>query len=152
MVRTRRADRGRVALWRRTRGDGRFRPRGRRDERRDGDRNVARRSFLHSAPSARQLGNRRRALRVATFSWRGPLHEMKSANGGTAPMRTAFGKNTRTPKRSASLIRSSSAPVIAGRRTKTESHLRSRSEEHTSELQSLRHLVCRLLLEKKQIN
>src|SRR5882724_11545442 len=34
-----------------------------------------------------------------------------------------------------------------------DSHLntfiRGRSEEHTSELQSLRHLVCRLLLEKK---
>src|SRR5437899_3405608 len=32
------------------------------------------------------------------------------------------------------------------------SHFRSerRSEEHTSELQSLRHLVCRLLLEKKK--
>src|SRR5947199_7198922 len=31
-------------------------------------------------------------------------------------------------------------------------HLRrSRSEEHTSELQSLRHLVCRLLLEKKNL-
>src|ERR1035438_3488727 len=28
-------------------------------------------------------------------------------------------------------------------------HLDNRSEEHTSELQSLRHLVCRLLLEKK---
>src|SRR5205814_7980731 len=27
-----------------------------------------------------------------------------------------------------------------------------RSEEHTSELQSLRHLVCRLLLEKKKDN
>src|ERR1039458_7853950 len=27
---------------------------------------------------------------------------------------------------------------------------RQRSEEHTSELQSLRHLVCRLLLEKKK--
>src|SRR5205814_6195835 len=27
----------------------------------------------------------------------------------------------------------------------------SRSEEHTSELQSLRHFVCRLLLEKKKI-
>src|SRR5438045_4811388 len=27
-----------------------------------------------------------------------------------------------------------------------------RSEEHTSELQSLRHLVCRLLLEKKNNN
>src|SRR5947199_8623976 len=29
-------------------------------------------------------------------------------------------------------------------------HLLLRSEEHTSELQSLRHLVCRLLLEKKK--
>src|SRR5262245_63004241 len=29
-------------------------------------------------------------------------------------------------------------------------HWRCRSEEHTSELQSLRHLVCRLLLEKKK--
>src|SRR5437899_9496310 len=28
--------------------------------------------------------------------------------------------------------------------------LTARSEEHTSELQSLRHLVCRLLLEKKK--
>src|SRR5262245_63086396 len=28
--------------------------------------------------------------------------------------------------------------------------VRRRSEEHTSELQSLRHLVCRLLLEKKK--
>src|SRR5262245_65222941 len=28
--------------------------------------------------------------------------------------------------------------------------VRDRSEEHTSELQSLRHLVCRLLLEKKK--
>src|SRR5437899_8246707 len=32
------------------------------------------------------------------------------------------------------------------------SPFRSRSEEHTSELQSLRHLVCRLLLEKKKKN
>src|SRR5437899_12321498 len=29
-------------------------------------------------------------------------------------------------------------------------HAGARSEEHTSELQSLRHLVCRLLLEKKK--
>src|ERR1035438_8671479 len=33
-------------------------------------------------------------------------------------------------------------------RTKVGQTLSSRSEEHTSELQSLRHLVCRLLLEK----
>src|SRR5258706_939843 len=31
-------------------------------------------------------------------------------------------------------------------------HLRARSEEHTSELQSLTNLVCRLLLEKKKNN
>src|SRR5262245_64529736 len=31
-------------------------------------------------------------------------------------------------------------------------HVLVRSEEHTSELQSLRHLVCRLLLEKKNNN
>src|ERR1039458_10650255 len=37
--------------------------------------------------------------------------------------------------------------------TITQEHLAKilRSEEHTSELQSLRHLVCRLLLEKKRI-
>src|SRR5262245_62748612 len=56
-------------------------------------------------------------------------------------------------------------PVAAGRRCRRASgrshvhpHARAqpapgrRSEEHTSELQSLRHLVCRLLLEKKKIN
>src|SRR5438045_442339 len=31
-----------------------------------------------------------------------------------------------------------------------QSRANTRSEEHTSELQSLRHLVCRLLLEKKK--
>src|SRR5438045_8222965 len=34
----------------------------------------------------------------------------------------------------------------------TEENNDQRSEEHTSELQSLRHLVCRLLLEKKKKN
>src|SRR5947199_7249203 len=39
------------------------------------------------------------------------------------------------------------------RRAPYETHpLGARSEEHTSELQSLRHLVCRLLLEKKKSN
>src|SRR5262245_65065808 len=35
-------------------------------------------------------------------------------------------------------------------RTRTSAASQARSEEHTSELQSLRHLVCRLLLEKKK--
>src|ERR1035438_10788458 len=40
---------------------------------------------------------------------------------------------------------------IQGMQPKVSTVLRAnRSEEHTSELQSLRHLVCRLLLEKKQ--
>src|SRR5437899_4217763 len=36
------------------------------------------------------------------------------------------------------------------RRRRPRTHEQHRSEEHTSELQSLRHLVCRLLLEKKK--
>src|SRR5947199_8018768 len=42
------------------------------------------------------------------------------------------------------------APVSTARRCVASRE--SRSEEHTSELQSLRHLVCRLLLEKKKKN
>src|SRR5437899_7965385 len=38
------------------------------------------------------------------------------------------------------------APSVVGHRYGAKG----RSEEHTSELQSLRHLVCRLLLEKKK--
>src|SRR5258705_804754 len=45
------------------------------------------------------------------------------------------------------------AAVDVGRRRRTDARRGFfRSEEHTSELQSLRHLVCRLLLEKKKIN
>src|SRR5437899_6612492 len=36
--------------------------------------------------------------------------------------------------------------------SRVERFVAERSEEHTSELQSLRHLVCRLLLEKKKKN
>src|SRR5205814_9103855 len=39
---------------------------------------------------------------------------------------------------------------FSGTQTAVGLHRRPRSEEHTSELQSLRHLVCRLLLEKKK--
>src|SRR5262245_63912750 len=42
-------------------------------------------------------------------------------------------------------------PVAEGRWTDARKQA-IRSEEHTSELQSLRHLVCRLLLEKKKKN
>src|SRR5690349_23433138 len=39
---------------------------------------------------------------------------------------------------------------VAGGAGLDQAHLRPRSEEHTSELQSRRDLVCRLLLEKKK--
>src|SRR5262245_62868959 len=42
-------------------------------------------------------------------------------------------------------VLSRSRPALA-----VQADSRTRSEEHTSELQSLRHLVCRLLLEKKK--
>src|SRR2546429_5872117 len=41
-------------------------------------------------------------------------------------------------------------PILA--QAEPEGYLRLRSEEHTSELQSRLHLVCRLLLEKKKIH
>src|SRR5258705_6271274 len=40
--------------------------------------------------------------------------------------------------------------VLAVELGHVKNNLTKRSEEHTSELQSLRHLVCRLLLEKKR--
>src|SRR5947199_7458286 len=59
------------------------------------------------------------------------------------PYTTLF-RSARHARRSAplgaALARPRAPPPRAGRR----------SEEHTSELQSLRHLVCRLLLEKKK--
>src|SRR5687767_15304909 len=48
-----------------------------------------------------------------------------------------------------SLQEVSSGRLCAGRRPGVVRH-RNRSEEHTSELQSLAYLVCRLLLEKKK--
>src|SRR5436853_2482115 len=52
------------------------------------------------------------------------------------------------------LFRSCSTRSSGSRRRTTPcrfaAHAARRSEEHTSELQSLRHLVCRLLLEKKK--
>src|SRR2546425_4781409 len=41
-------------------------------------------------------------------------------------------------------------PVLLGRLRDPDPHGQRRSEEHTSELQSLAYLVCRLLLEKKK--
>src|SRR2546422_6504290 len=57
---------------------------------------------------------------------------------GTYRYRVRIGMSVRTP----------GSPSASSKRWKTAG--RSRSEEHTSELQSRLHLVCRLLLEKKK--
>src|SRR5437899_10149604 len=52
--------------------------------------------------------------------------------------------------RSSRVSRLRFAAEFSSERPPADSSGPSRSEEHTSELQSLRHLVCRLLLEKKK--
>src|SRR5947199_7817910 len=59
------------------------------------------------------------------------------------------------PVREISVLNAAAALVVAGRAEDLREGIGlaeddQRSEEHTSELQSLRHLVCRLLLEKKK--
>src|SRR2546425_10953877 len=61
------------------------------------------------------------------------------------PYTTLFRSRGACAKRDG-LVRSGGRPGERGRRSCTAS----RSEEHTSELQSLAYLVCRLLLEKKK--
>src|SRR2546425_8069884 len=64
-------------------------------------------------------------------------------DGGRGPVRRSRRWKTRARPRLASPKRGENA--LRDRPTR-----RSRSEEHTSELQSLAYLVCRLLLEKKK--
>src|SRR5690348_17720566 len=56
-----------------------------------------------------------------------------------------------TRPRTASIGRKSAAS-LSSRSTASASRAYERSEEHTSELQSPVHLVCRLLLEKKNVD
>src|SRR5438874_7737568 len=77
---------------------------------------------------------------------------LRRAPGSTLfPYTTLFRSEWATwPRRRAS----TSASIVRGETTRSTSHIeesrRRRSEEHTSELQSRRDLVCRLLLEKKK--
>src|SRR5215472_8347589 len=81
-------------------------------------------------PRADPRADKRRSLA------RPDLRREPKALPGAAPLPPAHRSGTR--------IRPDSVPARRGARAGA------RSEEHTSELQSLRHLVCRLLLEKKK--
>src|SRR2546425_12255843 len=75
-----------------------------------------------------------------------PYTTLFRSRGATSPARRPF-----DPRKIDERDRESSTP--ADRRSVPQGVvlIRSRSEEHTSELQSLAYLVCRLLLEKKKI-
>src|SRR5437899_5756929 len=64
-------------------------------------------------------------------------------------IRIPLEKTSRSPWLANCLGTKWSRARIDERRGKSATIRKPRSEEHTSELQSLRHLVCRLLLEKK---
>src|SRR5947199_8940845 len=67
------------------------------------------------------------------------------------PYTTLFRSKDRFhPPRWASVHARGFQAKLAGHAGQVLLEIRERSEEHTSELQSLRHLVCRLLLEKKK--
>src|SRR5258705_3722797 len=75
----------------------------------------------------------------------------RSRNGSVQRRGAAFAADV--PERDAQLLRAVgkkivqvAARILSARQVCGDL----RSEEHTSELQSLRHLVCRLLLEKKK--
>src|SRR5258705_3869091 len=73
-----------------------------------------------------------------------PYTTLFRSSSGLAARDKSSDSNTDSSSDRAStrIVRTSSASCSA--------YPRGRSEEHTSELQSLRHLVCRLLLEKKK--
>src|SRR5205823_9554118 len=93
---------------------------------------------LHSFPTRRSSDLTRRYSSVASnHGW--------SRRSSTAAERTLYQSGSSTHGGTVPLSRS--ACTAASRRCAT-----ARSEEHTSELQSLAYLVCRLLLEKKNKN
>src|SRR5437899_6006504 len=74
-------------------------------------------------------------------------HTKKPENGGGGHQGIRAASTDAKPRRGADKVcQIPPAHASFGVNLRSE---HSRSEEHTSELQSLRHLVCRLLLEKK---
>src|SRR5205823_9595579 len=82
-----------------------------------------------------------------------PISAPAGRRGGAAPRAARASPRTKRPRE-----QSASSPLPCGRRALSRqaprprpgARAQPRSEEHTSELQSLAYLVCRLLLEKKK--
>src|SRR5699024_11467261 len=82
----------------------------------------------------------------------GKCSEMARAVGGSSVAAAVENPHRRSCRRRGEVpeSRSSSSPRISSQRVNSSWERSSRSEEHTSELQSRFDLVCRLLLEKKK--
>src|SRR2546422_6307531 len=85
------------------------------------------------APTARAAG------RCGTTGMRRSTHPANSNPAPAAGSATTIPTRTMVPRSTPKVPAIASGPGVGGR-----------SEEHTSELQSRLHLVCRLLLEKKK--
>src|ERR1039458_4955928 len=82
------------------------------------------------------------AVRVVIHEWR-PAFESPASEAALQPWEVPAA-GSRPPSRASVVWRTAPGNALPGGRR----YSCLRSEEHTSELQSLRHLVCRLLLEK----
>src|SRR5947199_10733168 len=78
------------------------------------------------------------------------LHSFPTRRSSDLRLRVHFGKDARPPENRPSHEPQQDGGGSPGRAAAHHATVLLRSEEHTSELQSLRHLVCRLLLEKKK--
>src|SRR2546425_8287085 len=77
-------------------------------------------------------------------------HISLGMSGAACHTNCAIGSNTVTCRRAALSPRSAQGTARLSHSVSAIGALGMRSEEHTSELQSLAYLVCRLLLEKKK--
>src|SRR5205823_14239113 len=95
--------------------------------------------FLFNAPATTEIYtlSLHDALPILMRTWRRGRHSRK---GVWSSARWTFTKR----------IARSISTISGGKSRRKPRWSRSRSEEHTSELQSLAYLVCRLLLEKKK--
>src|SRR2546422_2693183 len=94
-----------------------------------------------SAASSAEVESRN-AVNSSVTAWRDAAYPF-TVQAVSAPF-------TRTVVSTPRVIVTRSAAASETGRSPSDAVIRSRSEEHTSELQSRLHLVCRLLLEKKK--
>src|SRR5437762_13684691 len=106
-------------------------------------------SPFHSRAGARRENRRQRNRSAAPLAQTGEIIEI--AGNAEAPISAnPFPANDRQADSARDFTECEVRGCGSGAGSKTQQEGRSRSEEHTSELQSPMYLVCRLLLEKKK--